>query len=258
MFKLYKKITIPDEKELVFCTDLHGQFNQLMQIFIDNKFDLDTQIVCTGDIIDRGKTSLPLLLNFLNNENYHMTLGNHELGLIYANYSKDDLTFWHSIGGKNTFNELGKSGVKYMSQRLLEEIPLILEIEHRGMKFGITHTCIPTKKGKYITEWDDFIHEVSHNEEYRNNLIYGERRYFTMFDDFNRKRKDFKLPDDVPVINGIDYILHGHYGTKDIFQLSNQIWFDTWYLSETTDEDREFTLLRSTGNKNNPFDILRG
>lgn len=247
MFKnIIKKIILNDDDDLLFCTDLHGQYEQFELLLAKNHISKNTKIICTGDIIDRGPNSLPLLLNFLNNPNYFLSLGNHELALVYAPYSKSDMAFWVGTGGQETFNELGKSGTLFFSNEIRENIPYILEIEHRGKKYGIVHACIPKLNGVHITEWEHFLELAQNNPNYLSDAIHGQ---LSTFNSISAKPKfeneNFIYHDEFPRINGIDYILHGHYGVKKTVISNNQIWFDTWFLTK----DHHFTAYIPKGEK---------
>lgn len=73
MSPFVKKIIMDYIRELLLA-HLHGNFSDFIEMLSDKKIDLDTQIVCCGDIIDRGTESIPLLISFLENPNYFMVV----------------------------------------------------------------------------------------------------------------------------------------------------------------------------------------
>lgn len=242
MSPFVKKIIMDDNRELLFCTDLHGNFSDFIEMLSDKKIDLDTQIVCCGDIIDRGTESIPLLISFLENPNYFMVRGNHEDALIMANESPAYLNYWLKIGGRETYNSIGKTGLKYMAKEIEDKIPFVMEIHHRGKKFGIVHANIPLKdNGEVILEWDEFINLVETDEDFRTDLMWGNLntlKDLNFMDQLNNKKKikksELANKNEIikmnPIINGVDFVISGHYSVENALYINNRIWFDTFYL----------------------------
>lgn len=246
---IHKKIKIEDDKSVLFCTDLHGNYEQFMLALIANKIKKDTVIISTGDFVDRGKNSVPFLISFLHDENFYSSLGNHELALVCANYSDSDLAFWLNCGGKPTFNELGKAGVNLFSEEIQAKLPFILEVEHRGKTFGIVHANIPLFRGRHITQWDEFIYLMKTEEEFRLDALWGQKYYA----DLIMNKNNGLIYKEIPEMKGIDYVLHGHYGIEDPIFTANHIWFDTWYK----DPENLFTFLMFD-HKNNKWIQIKG
>lgn len=257
---IYKKVKIDDDKNLYFVADLHGQFCQFHDILSTYLIKKDDHIVSVGDLVDRGPNSFPLLNLFFEKPNFHFVNGNHELAMVYANYSKEDMIFWMGCGGRETYNELGKDGLNFFAEKLQAEIPFILEIEHRGKRFGIVHANIPFLIGKQeknkknvreITQWDEFVELALNNQDYLNDALWGQNKISNIL--FNKD-----LHHTLNKIEGIDWVLHGHYGVKEPIIIQNRVWFDTWFLGE----NNPITLLNYNNydDKNNvhPWNFLIG
>lgn len=256
MNNFFKKIVMDDNRELLFCTDLHGNFSNLIEKLSDKNVSMDTQIVCCGDIVDRGKESIPLLISFLEDKNYFMAMGNHENALILANESPAYLNYWLNIGGRETYNSIGKNGLSYMAYELSSKVPVVLEIHHRGKTFGIVHSGIPKIKGNIISEWQDVVTLAKRSDDFRTDLMWGDMntlKDLTFMDQLNNQKKIKKIDLDRkneiikmnPTVNGIDYVISGHYAVSNALYINNRIWFDTFYLK------KDFTLLtmNSANNK---------
>lgn len=86
-------ISVPDDKEITVCGDVHGQYYDLLNIFsLNGNPSEDNPYVFNGDFIDRGSFSVEVILTLLSWKicypNYFfLTRGNHEarnLNKIYG------------------------------------------------------------------------------------------------------------------------------------------------------------------------------
>lgn len=219
---IYKKVTIPDDVDLYFVGDIHGDYPKLLKILKINDVEKTDYIIGTGDIVDRGKQIVPCCYDFLFKPNYDMVLGNHELMMLNC---KDKATFidWTWNGGEATLHQLGETGVQVISQQMLEKFPVILEIEHRGMRFGVIHAEIPYRYN--VTDWQQIIELAHTDKKFLCDLVWSRQSIKNVM-------KSVATPPDFPgTITGIDYVIHGHTGVTAPCVYGNRIWIDTAFMN---------------------------
>lgn len=214
---IYKHRKIPDEMDLIFIGDLHGDYYHFEKRLKENNINKDnTFIVSTGDIIDRGPNIKKCCDEFLNNPNFDMVIGNHEM-FMFNRYNMNFFHPWVANGGQETINQLDFEGVDLISKQMLEEFSIILEIEHRGKTFGIIHAEI-TEDYK-IFDWNDIIKTAKKNEEFSIDLMCSRKTISKIIKEEHNTQK----------INGIDFVIHGHTGISKPLLSNNRLWIDTLF-----------------------------
>lgn len=215
---IYRKRKIPDDKEIVFIGDLHGDFQHLDNKLKELNINLNnTFLISVGDIIDRGSKIQECCDLFLNNPNCDMVLGNHELFMLNR-YNRHYFHSWFANGGQDTINQLDFDGVDIIADKMLEKFSVILEIEHRGKHFGVIHAEVPVQHKIY--KWDEIINKAQKNEEFLLDLM-SSRNTIGQIVELTNKH--------IPEIQGIDYVIHGHTGIKKPLLYKNRLWIDTLY-----------------------------
>lgn len=238
---IYKKIHIPDNARHFIFSDVHGkkkEVDELIKMVGGTKNDYYTFI---GDVIDRGSHNSAMLFHALYTPNTNMVLGNHEAFLCLSD-ADDYYTYNWTIprnGGDQTFEQLFYVGMNFFSKTILENCPVILEVEHKGKNFGFIHAEIPYfYNNNKIKDWSKIIKKAEKDPDYLEELLTSR----SSFDQVNliknnveyKKAKLYKnnKPINIPKINGIDYVLFGHSGVFEPLEYENMIWFDTGYLKE--------------------------
>ncbi|QCW18797.1 phosphoesterage [Salmonella phage SE_PL] len=214
----YQKIVVPDDKELFIVGDLHGNADLYDRTLHEFGITDKDYVFSVGDVIDRGERSARLLFEFLFKPNRYMILGNHEHMCIMGETRRD---FYHchmQNGGDKFLDEVGESGIQFFRQ-YLDQLPLIIEIHHRGMKIGLVHGGVPLR----YTDWSTFVNDVKPMRWDLIEEIIWDRK---VFDQCNNN----KTPN-APKINGIDYVISGHTGVVDPLMYGNRIWIDSQFLS---------------------------
>lgn len=231
---IHKKIIVPNDKELFFFGDIHGNYNAFQEMLRLLGVKPEDYIVSTGDLIDRGAGIAPLLFDFLHKPNYHAVIGNHEEMMINVNqpYNRD-LWLYMGNGGEKTLEQLGWEGVKYFTDKIVKKFPFILEIHHRQKVFGVIHAGVPLLYEE-TENWKDIIQLAKKDEDYQQQLL-EDRDFIKRIQKAlqgTQQDKQEALERFKP-IKGIDYIFHGHTGVIEPLIHHNMIWIDTMFLADT-------------------------
>lgn len=92
--------------------DIHGCSKALARLLEEIQPTARDTIVTLGDYVDRGPDSrgvLDLLVDLLGRCELVPLLGNHEVMLLDAVGSKEDMAFWQACGGQQTLDSYGGS-----------------------------------------------------------------------------------------------------------------------------------------------------
>ncbi|XP_026211636.1 serine/threonine-protein phosphatase with EF-hands 2 [Anabas testudineus] len=116
-------------KEITICGDLHGQLEDLLLIFYKNGLpSSEKPYVFNGDYVDRGKSSLEILLILFGfllvyPNDVHLNRGNHEDHIVNLRYG-----FTKEVLGK--YRVHGKKILKLL-QKIFSWLPLATVIDHK-------------------------------------------------------------------------------------------------------------------------------
>lgn len=207
------KIEIPEDARVFVGGDLHGERARLIMRLVELGFDFKKDVfVCTGDLINKGADSLNTL-RLLNERWFFSVRGNHEELALDTLILKCPwkLQEWHKRGGE-WFGRL-KGVDKHEAEELILErvskLPLAIELNVRGKRFGITH-------GDYnANEWS--LDQLS-----RTQLLNGLTTDRTLANQVLRKKGK-----SLPSVAGLDGIYHGHTSFKHYASAGNRHWIDT-------------------------------
>lgn len=214
----FQKIVVPDEQALYFVGDIHGNADLYDRTLKEFGITDNDVVISVGDVIDRGPRSARLLFEFLFKPNRYMIMGNHEQLLVEGETRRD---FYHchmSNGGDVFLDEVGETGFQFF-RPYVDQLPLILEVHHRGNKYGVVHGGVPTR----FTDWDAFVKAVKPMTWDIVEEIIWDRK---VFDDCKANNSP-----NAPHITGIDYVFSGHTGVVDPLVYGNRIWIDSQFLS---------------------------
>jgi serine/threonine protein phosphatase 1 len=200
-----------------YCGDLHGCFEILENTLSAMGFDpCKDRLFCTGDLINRGPQSARVL-EFLNQPWFFSVLGNHEMMVVNAwmNMKSSrlkngmDLKYAQEYGGDWLAN-LSSKEMETIATRLTE-LPLNLLIEGER-KIAVVHSNIPG--GKDIAFALRFLSNMP--------LYFSAPQspaLLAMLWDNNQ-------PGEPRVVAGIDRLVCGHTGVKEIIHAGNISWLD--------------------------------
>lgn len=244
MKNLHKIVTVPDDANIFFVGDIHGEHDLLMDALKLAGHTEKDHVFCVGDLIDRGEQNLQVLAKFLYNPRFHSVRGNHDEFMIFGDFAN-----WMYNGGSWALKELDTDTTQTLAIEMKAKFPLFMTVEHRGNRYGIVHAGIPFQykaRGnevcvpnwnvitgeEHLTElsryagadrftWDrDVIKEIAFGM-----VKDGKDRghpYFERYAGF----KDY-LRVDVPGVVGVDYVFHGHTFVPFPIKHENRVYIDT-------------------------------
>ena len=209
-------LNIPDDKNLYFVGDIHGQYDLYKRTLNEYGISDNDVVISVGDLIDRGPKTAATLFEFLFDENRYAIIGNHEAMCLYAPSDKEWRNIWMNNGGKEFLDEVGSTGVNFFRD-YIAQLPLVIEVNHRGKKIGVVHAAVPLRH----TNWTDFCTEVQTGSQ-------------QIMDDIHWSTDTFRYcrSNNVPMaprIQDVDYVFSGHTAINDPLVYGNRIWIDSMF-----------------------------
>uniref|UniRef100_A0A8C7XPV3 Serine/threonine-protein phosphatase n=1 Tax=Oryzias sinensis TaxID=183150 RepID=A0A8C7XPV3_9TELE len=145
-------VSVSQTKEITICGDLHGQLEDLLLIFYKNGLpSSEKPYIFNGDFVDRGKSSLEILLILFGfllvyPNDLHLNRGNHEDHIVNLRYG-----FTKEILGK--YRVHGKKILKLL-QKIFSWLPLATVINdkvlvvHGGIS-NSTDLCVVSRVDRH-------------------------------------------------------------------------------------------------------------
>lgn len=217
--KILRKIT-PSEKSRVFIVgDLHGQYDALKKkleavVFITGV----DYLISVGDLVDRGPKIKEVIDFLINTPNCYGVFGNHDNFLLQFDTHPEKWFDDKRNGSECTVEQLGFENLKKYKKKLLKNFSLILEIEYLNKKIGVIHAGVPFEQNK-PDEWTKIIKKAKRNRYYRANLMWDRTVIRSVLSENHEK---------IPVIKGVDFVVHGHTTLQQALQFKNRFYIDTF------------------------------
>uniref|UniRef100_H3CQ13 Serine/threonine-protein phosphatase with EF-hands n=1 Tax=Tetraodon nigroviridis TaxID=99883 RepID=H3CQ13_TETNG len=123
------QVSACQNREITICGDLHGHLEDLLVIFYKNGFpSSEKPYVFNGDFVDRGKSSIEILLILFGfllvyPNDVHLNRGNHEDHIVNLRYG-----FTKEVWGK--YRVHGKKILKLL-QKIFSWLPLATLVDHK-------------------------------------------------------------------------------------------------------------------------------
>jgi len=151
-------------------SDIHGEYEKYVKMLDVINFSGDDELYILGDVVDRGKEPVKVLLDMMNRPNVFPLMGNHDLlaldilkkisvDITEDNFSSQvDMTVmnemldWLSNGGSTTMESFQKLSKSQRSDILdyISDFPLCDIVEVKDKAFILVHAGLgnfsPTKK----------------------------------------------------------------------------------------------------------------
>lgn len=213
------KVKIWDKEikgKLYAVGDIHGCYNLLMNRLKEIVFDFENDLlVAVGDLVDRG-TQNEECVSLIDEPWFTSVKGNHEdlviMGDVNRSYSN-----CHIQNGGEWFYELDYQVQREIIKKL-KTLPIALEINHKGRKFGFVHGHIEQNN------WDEFK-SILNNFDQAQHIIKKER-FPTELAMWGGDRLD-EENQQYTHVSGVDAVIMGHTVTQKPCKRDNCYWIDT-------------------------------
>ena len=142
-------------------SDLHGHYNEFIELLCDIKFNKNDKMYVLGDVIDRGAEPLKLLNFILEKENIVMLMGNHEKMMLDSSHKNREIREeayinWQYNGGYTTLSDF-KEMTSEERQKVIDNLAKLKWyefLEVGGKKFFLSHAGIKIKGKK---DFEDYL-----------------------------------------------------------------------------------------------------
>ena len=202
-------------QRLFVVGDLHGCYTELMnQLSIVNFNFTNDLLISVGDLVDRGQDSLKCLE--LTKEPWFKAIrGNHEQMCLEAKLAPEMEIFHYKYGGEWLYQLTIEKQNECIS--LCLNLPIILEVNFKGKKYGFVHADIP------LNDWEEFKKSISRQDYFTNqntstlqSALWGRCR-------ISYGLKSLSLKN----VTGVKEIYLGHTVVDELQQLHNCFFVDT-------------------------------
>lgn len=190
--------------------DIHGCYNLLMNRLNEIGFDFENDLlVAVGDLVDRGIQNIECV-ELLSKPWFTSVLGNHE-DLCIGGIQEESYKRRHISNGGEWFYQLDGQ-VMYNIAKAFSKLPVVLEINHKGRKYGFVHGHIEQN------DWNEFKssfeYEISPFRGPVELAIWGRARANTDSEQYTN-------------VSGVDAVIMGHTVTPKPLKRDNCYYIDT-------------------------------
>ena len=190
--------------------DIHGCYNLLMNRLNEIGFDFENDLlVAVGDLVDRGTQNIECI-ELLSKPWFTSVRGNHE-DLCIGGLHNESYKRCHVANGGEWFYMLDGQAM-YNIAKTFAELPVVLEINHNGEKFGFVHGHIEQNN------WDEFketfTQEPTAFPDPSELAMWGRER-------LNDENQQYTH------VSGVDAVIMGHTVTQKPCKRDNCYWIDT-------------------------------
>ncbi len=200
-------LDLTDKRAIYFVGDLHGDWDALSYFLKEVGFNYRDQLICVGDLMDRGAKNLEVLNYFMFTENAIAVRGNHEdmaiLGML--NNEENQAASWIYNGGVWAL-DYPQDMMRGILRHLREKFPLALTVRYENITVGVVHAEAPTG------DWRQFIDNQCQYYPWVNKAIWGR----------NRIKSQHHVH-----IKGVDHVISGHSVRSTVTTRGNHHWIDT-------------------------------
>jgi serine/threonine protein phosphatase 1 len=196
---------------MIAIGDVHGCFKTLEALI--QKLPKDSEIIFTGDVIDRGRNSKEIIDLIIEND-YKMVLGNHEDMLLQflatEGHRENYLIYewWTDNGGDETIKSFNHGDDLKKYETFFKELPLYIEYTRSdGQNFIISHSTV-NNIWNVKDKWQLFREECLWNVDYEESC------------------KEWPK-NTTNVVGHLIHKEHKFYREKDIFAIDTGCWGDS-------------------------------
>lgn len=190
--------------------DIHGCYNLLMNRLNEIGFNFENDLlVAVGDLVDRGTQNIQCI-ELLSKPWFTSVRGNHE-DLCIGGLHNESYKRCHIANGGEWFYMLDGQAM-YNIAKTFAGLPVVLEVNHNGKKFGFVHGHIEQNN------WDEFketfTQEPRVSRDSSELAMWGRER-------LNDENLQYTH------VSGVDAVIMGHTVTQKPCKRDNCYWIDT-------------------------------
>ena len=190
--------------------DIHGCYNLLMTRLNNIGFDFENDLlVAVGDLVDRGTQNIQCV-ELLGKPWFTSVRGNHE-DLCIGGLHNESYKRCHIANGGEWFYQLDGQAM-YNIAKVFAELPVVLEVDHKGRKFGFVHGHIEQNDWSEFKE--SFKEEPTSFRDPSKIAMWGRERL-----DSDKKQYTH--------VTGVDAVIMGHTVTQKPCKRDNCYYIDT-------------------------------
>ena len=196
--------------------DIHGCYNLLMSRLNEIGFDFGNDLlVAVGDLVDRGIQNEECV-NLIDEPWFTSVKGNHE-DLVIMSDTNSSYFNCHTQNGGEWFYDLDYQVQREIIKKL-EALPIALEVNYQGRKFGFVHGHIEQNN------WDEFKSILNDFDQAQ--YIVDHKRFPTELAMWGRERLNDENQQYTHV-SGVHAVIMGHTVTQRPCKRDNCYWIDT-------------------------------
>ena len=129
-------------------SDIHGMKDKYYLIMEKIKLKPDDKLYVLGDVIDRGKDGIEILLDLMERDNATVLLGNHELMMLNAikpTATMVDIKLWYRNYGNVTYDAFINLPIEKQKEihNFIINMPLTAEVTVNSKKYLLVHGAPP-------------------------------------------------------------------------------------------------------------------
>ena len=190
--------------------DIHGCYNLLMTRLKEIGFDFENDLlVAVGDLVDRGTQNIQCV-ELLSKPWFTSVRGNHE-DLCVGGLHNESYKRCHVANGGEWFYMLDGQAM-YNIAKTFAGLPVVLEVNHNGKKFGFVHGHIEQNN------WDEFKETFTQEP-----TAFRDPSELAMWgrDRLDEDKKQYTH------VTGVHAVIMGHTVTQKPCKRDNCYWIDT-------------------------------
>ena len=149
---MIKQLVITDDKRVFVVGDIHGCYDLLMSKLREIDFDFNSDLLIgVGDLIDKGVENLKCV-ELLDKGWFINVRGNHEQFCIDG-LNDPTIAYYHKMRNNcgEWFYKLSETTQRNIVCQF-EQLPLMLEVDYCGVKFGFVHAGLPVEDWELCKE----------------------------------------------------------------------------------------------------------
>ena len=231
MSNLVKYLEIDEDVNVYIVGDIHGAYSLLKEKLEDINFDYNKDLlIAVGDLVDRGNEN-EKCVGLLNEIWFTSIKGNHE-DFCYKGMMDDHVRLYHrmSNNGGEWFYNLPENVMESVG-KILNQLPILLEVKYKGKKFGFAHADVPVEDWELLKEM--LIQGDSIGDRTVEDYCLWSRGIIQKYEDYGYE----------PNIAQIDNVFLGHTVLPKVTQVGNCTFLDTGGVFKKFDNGYDLSII---------------